>query len=204
MNQLVVLSCLIGFVICGPGWNKSGMGGMDGKRGKGHKGMLPFLQNATDQQKNDFMNIVRNQTLTKADIKTQTEQWAANIGGTVQSSFTEFEANMTRWKQESRQNQTNIINQLPAQLQTLQAIQDDMSLTKAQERDQIMQFFGNMTDRNLARAVKFMSMVGMRPMGPRGSPMKGGKGDMKWGMMNKRGPMGMENNDKDESADPEF
>ncbi|CAJ0582317.1 unnamed protein product, partial [Mesorhabditis spiculigera] len=196
MQKLFFVCCLAGLALAGPGWGGKGRGGGGKHGGRGGRGgpMLPFLRNVTEEQRTSFFAIVRNDNLTKADVKTQTEQWAANIGGETQTIFTEFEANMTKWREEAVQNRTNILNELPAQLQKIQAIQDDQTLTRSQERQQIQAVYQNITDFGLMRAVKFFSGFGMKPHGPHGGP-KGFK------MMGKKGgPMmngSQENDDMD-------
>ncbi|CAJ0569548.1 unnamed protein product, partial [Mesorhabditis spiculigera] len=177
MQKLFFVCCLAGLALAGPGWGGKGRGGGGKHGGRGGRGgpMLPFLRNVTEEQRTSFFAIVRNDNLTKADVKTQTEQWAANIG---------------------RRDPDHLhrVRSQHDQLQKIQAIQDDQTLTRSQERQQIQAIYQNITDFGLMRAVKFFSGFGMKPHGPHGGP-KGFK------MMGKKGgPMmngSQENDDMD-------
>ena len=53
-------------------------GGGFGRHG-GRGGGPPFLRNLTQDQRQAFFEIIKNETLTKAEIQTQLNAWAANI-----------------------------------------------------------------------------------------------------------------------------
>ncbi|CAJ0601870.1 unnamed protein product [Cylicocyclus nassatus] len=126
---------------------------------------------------------LRNMTITIAQQKKEIEEWAQK--NNVAEQVAEFNANMTRLKDEVRHNVTQLVNELPQALQRINEILDNEEQTPIE----LFQALRNLTKENppLYHLAKFANDMFMRPPhrpwggfrgreGRRGSPFGPGKG----------------------------
>uniref|UniRef100_A0A0K0F3I5 DUF148 domain-containing protein n=1 Tax=Strongyloides venezuelensis TaxID=75913 RepID=A0A0K0F3I5_STRVS len=113
--------------------------GMGGEMGMHH--MLPFLMGASQQDIQSFMDIMKNQALTKTEAQTAEDAWASTKNETVQSLYNAFKSNKIAKMQEMK----NTINEKTSSLSdsakqivnNIQSVMENMSITKADEHSQI-------------------------------------------------------------------
>ncbi|GMR45555.1 hypothetical protein PMAYCL1PPCAC_15750 [Pristionchus mayeri] len=103
----------------------------------------PFLQNVTRQAVFEYYQIFQNRNLTKAQITSAVGNWSTTYN--VADQVAAFDREVEQMKQESRQNVTSAIQELPATLNQIYSIMDDQSLPPAQEQQKIGQIFSNLT-----------------------------------------------------------
>ncbi|CAJ0945762.1 unnamed protein product, partial [Mesorhabditis belari] len=129
--------------------------------------IFPFLKNTTAEQKKDFYTIIANTTATKGEKKTAADNWAQNIGGDVQTSYTEFQANLSKIQTETRANVSRIISELPNELTEVYKILDDQTVTEKQEIENLIKFYNSIADPEMKSALQFI-LAPRFPLGPRG------------------------------------
>ncbi|CAJ0957285.1 unnamed protein product, partial [Mesorhabditis belari] len=189
--------------------------------GGGRGGSLPFLQGLSQQQMQQYYQLDQAQNITKAQIDQQITQWASNIGGQTLQLYNQFEANVTRFKNQVNQNRTRILQQLPTVVNRLQTFFDNQQITPAQERQQVQEYLRSLNDPALAGIAMKIAMLGKEghdehmggpkggmgmggmgggPRGGMGGPMMGGQGGQggqggfgQGGMNGMNGNMGMNN-----------
>ncbi|PIC36275.1 hypothetical protein B9Z55_015334 [Caenorhabditis nigoni] len=208
-TAIIFFSITLATVFAGPR-GPGGPGGFGGPGGRGRHGppMPPFLQNVTDEGRQAFFDIMRNQNLTIADMESQTATWAQTYG--VSDIYTQFEANMTAHKNEVQQNVTQVVSQLSAAQTALESVMNN----KNQTRQQMKEAIDNLKTQYPQEIPALFFISGqfrrgpMGPMGPggrRGGPggrrggdsgemmgMGGGRGmRMGGGMGGRRGPDSM-------------
>uniref|UniRef100_A0A0N4ZXH9 DUF148 domain-containing protein n=1 Tax=Parastrongyloides trichosuri TaxID=131310 RepID=A0A0N4ZXH9_PARTI len=153
-------------------WGGGGAGGPGGHGGR--HGMLPFLQGASDADKQSFMDIMKNKDLTKADAQTQEDAWAASKNSTVQDLYNQFKTNktamMTQMKADIKSKTASLSSTAQQIVTDIEAIIDDQSITRAQEHEKIKAILdaASTTDKDALK-----SIMPMHGMGGHGEDMSG-------------------------------
>lgn len=83
MNSAVFILAIVGAVLCGPGGDngRGGRGGPGARGGPGgHHGGPPFLQNVTDEARQEFFSILHNKNETTEQHKAELLTWAEKYG----------------------------------------------------------------------------------------------------------------------------
>ncbi|KJH46109.1 hypothetical protein DICVIV_07841 [Dictyocaulus viviparus] len=126
MNTILLI-----FVIIGSAWCDSGRWG--GHAGYGRRGPSgrppppPYLKNLTEKAQDEYMKIVSNMRTTIAQQKEEVMKWAAQYN--VEEQVKEFNANMTKLKNEVKQNVTDMVSQLPAGVKKFSDLMDNENQT---------------------------------------------------------------------------
>ncbi|KHJ79415.1 hypothetical protein OESDEN_20939 [Oesophagostomum dentatum] len=149
MKSTVIILAIVGAALCqggfggpgGPGGQK-GPGGKGGSEGRGERGsggrggkghhphtppLLPFLHNVTDDARKEYFDIMRNENLTVAQQKVKINEWGDKYK--VLDQVKEFDKNLTKLKNEVKQNVTKLIGQLSEALVNMSAIVDNENQT---------------------------------------------------------------------------
>ncbi|KHJ94657.1 hypothetical protein OESDEN_05405 [Oesophagostomum dentatum] len=146
----------------GPG-GVGGFGGMDGRGpppfGPRPPPPPPYLHNLTSEAQMEYFDIMRNMTLTIADQKQQVLDWGKKYN--IENEVQEFEADMTRVRQEVKQNVTQLISELADAYNKLSALMDNEDQTLAE----LSQAIHNLTQENppVYRVLQFATDLFMRP-----------------------------------------
>jgi len=122
-----------------------GFGGGFGRHGAGSG----FFSNLTSEQRQAFFNITKNGNLTKSQIKSQLDNWAASIGGDTQIRYTNFTTQMQQKITEGQQRMEQKLANNTAALQVYQqieAVQNNQDITRTQECDQVRSILNSTTD----------------------------------------------------------
>ncbi|VDO31595.1 unnamed protein product [Heligmosomoides polygyrus] len=96
MNSAVFILAIVGAVLCGPGGDngRGGRGGPGARGGPGgHHGGPPFLQNVTDEARQEFFSILHNKNETTEQHKAELLTWAEKYG--ILDQVQPFAANLT-------------------------------------------------------------------------------------------------------------
>ncbi|KHJ94504.1 hypothetical protein OESDEN_05565 [Oesophagostomum dentatum] len=192
MKSTVIIFAIIGAVLCHRGFDgfggsegqerSGGRGGSEGRGGRGHGGRggrghhphgpppPPYLRNVTDDARKEFFDIRRNDNLTIAQQKEKINEWGAKYN--ILDQVQEFDKNMTKFKNEVKQNVTKLIGQLSVALEKMSAILDDEDQTPKEMFSAIR----NLTEQDppLYHVLRFANDQFMKRRGPRGG--RGGKG----------------------------
>uniref|UniRef100_A0A0N5A4Q3 DUF148 domain-containing protein n=1 Tax=Parastrongyloides trichosuri TaxID=131310 RepID=A0A0N5A4Q3_PARTI len=165
----------------GPG-NMNRGGGRKGPGGQ--HGMLPFLQGLDQEAVQSFFEIVKDEDLTKAEIQTKEDAWAATQNQTVQDIYNEFKTNRTAHIEEMKTNITSSIASLSESAQKIvtdiQAILEDQTITRKEEQEKIKAIIEAASKEDLESIKSVVPLPGM-----------GGRGGME-GPGGMGGPGGME------------
>uniref|UniRef100_A0AC35TM33 DUF148 domain-containing protein n=1 Tax=Rhabditophanes sp. KR3021 TaxID=114890 RepID=A0AC35TM33_9BILA len=152
-------------------------GGENGRRGHhGHKGgfpPLPFLRGLNKTDVREFLDIRRNDTNTKAQVKVQEDAWAAKQNATVQQIYNEFKSNMTtkfnEFKAQVEAAAQNLTAPAKAVFEQIKAVKENDNITMRDEHQQIRSIIDGTT-----QAIR-KELKDTLPKPPRGGP-KGPRG----------------------------
>ncbi|KAK6044313.1 hypothetical protein COOONC_18182, partial [Cooperia oncophora] len=106
---------IVSATLCHP----SGEDGRGGKGGPGGRGPPPpppppFLENVSEEAREEFFAILSNEDETITEQKKDILIWAQKYG--IEAQVQEFNTNMTKLKDELKKNVTELISALPAAL----------------------------------------------------------------------------------------
>ncbi|XGW31451.1 hypothetical protein V3C99_009982 [Haemonchus contortus] len=99
--------------------------------------MPPYLRNASEEARREYRKIMSNDTMTIAQQKKEIEEWAKR--NNVEEQVKEFNANMTKHRDEVRKNVTSLINFLSKALEQSSKILDDENQTRPQMKEKMRQ-----------------------------------------------------------------
>uniref|UniRef100_A0AC34GPK7 SXP/RAL-2 family protein Ani s 5-like cation-binding domain-containing protein n=1 Tax=Panagrolaimus sp. ES5 TaxID=591445 RepID=A0AC34GPK7_9BILA len=156
----------------------SGHGGPGGPMG-GPGGPFKELEKGlTEEQKTQLQAIFKNDAATKQQMQDSLKSFFDGVGGDASTKFNEMQSKMETMKSEMETKINEAIASLSDGAKSLatqmKTIHDNMSLTPAQERDQIKALFEGASDeiKKELKSAKGQFMQGM--MGPGGPGPMGG------------------------------
>ncbi|CAJ0601867.1 unnamed protein product [Cylicocyclus nassatus] len=185
MNKALAILALIGIaVLAQPDFNDfqaetrgtggrwgGGPGGRPGRRPHGPP-PPPFLRDVNEVARSEYFAILKDMNKTITQQKQEINTWAEKYG--ISDKVKEFEANMTRFKEEIKENVTELVSQLPQAVQRVSDIMDNEDQTPRE----VFKNLRKLTEENpnLFRLAKFAADIFMKPRGPRGGPRGGTRG----------------------------
>ncbi|KAK6040121.1 hypothetical protein COOONC_22375 [Cooperia oncophora] len=195
MNTDLILFALMGVALCGTG-RRSDRGDGGGERkggpdrerggGMGPLGLMglpppPYLKSVNEEARREFIAIITKTDLTLRQQKEAVSQWARKFD--IEEQVEDFNANITRFKGEIRQNLTDLIFALPSVAQQFSAVLDNEDQTAAEKGKIARGFEGG---KSSARYFQVFSVLkfAMGQLLPRHGPSKEGR-------MQSRGRKGM-------------
>ncbi|PIO64954.1 hypothetical protein TELCIR_13396 [Teladorsagia circumcincta] len=99
----------------------------------GHGRPLPrYLNYVSDEARKEYYGILSNNDRTIAQQKQDIADWAEKYG--VEKQVDEFNANMTKVKEEIKRNVTNLIDDLPSAHERFSKIMENEDQTRAERR----------------------------------------------------------------------
>uniref|UniRef100_A0A0N5AHF1 DUF148 domain-containing protein n=1 Tax=Syphacia muris TaxID=451379 RepID=A0A0N5AHF1_9BILA len=122
---------------------------------------LPFLRNLTQEQRQSFFEIVSNRNLTKAEVRTQLQQWANNVGGNMTEQLNEFDQKRQETKQRADEKFNEIIANVTSLAQQVKQIKDNMQITMSEEFEQIKKLFDEQS-MSVMKAFKAVEMAAFK------------------------------------------
>lgn len=153
-----------------------GRGGGDRHGGKKHHRPppLPFLKGLNKTDVKEFLDIRRNENLTKAEVGKEEDAWASKHNSTIQEIYNEFKVNRTKFEAEIKANITkaaaNLSTDAKVVFEKLEAVKDDQNISYREEHQQIKAILDGTTQEIRDEIRKIL------PRHPRGPGGRGGHG----------------------------
>ncbi|CAB3409636.1 unnamed protein product [Caenorhabditis bovis] len=119
-NQLAILSLFICFASISP-----------------QEQPVPFLENVTEEARQEYMKIVSNENLKISDIEAQSAKWAQDNG--VADLYNEAHKSIAAIEEEAKTNTTRMIYRLPVVYSALVAIYENKQQTPAEMSKEVEQ-----------------------------------------------------------------
>uniref|UniRef100_A0A1I7UYF5 DUF148 domain-containing protein n=2 Tax=Caenorhabditis tropicalis TaxID=1561998 RepID=A0A1I7UYF5_9PELO len=142
--------------------------------GGGPLEVAPFLRNVTTEGRKEFDSVLRNESLTIAEMETKLTALAEKYG--VTAEYTEFEANRTARLTEIRKNVTDVIGNLSTVFSSISTIYENKNQTRQGQREAVEAL--RVQYPNEVDTIQFIRehVGGGRHggHGPRGGPPRGG------------------------------
>ncbi|MFH4982043.1 hypothetical protein AB6A40_008752 [Gnathostoma spinigerum] len=128
---------------------------------KKHKLVLPFLINATQKQKDEFITIFGNNSMTRAEQNKTLGKWLHDQPGTIEKDFYEF---MDTYRSicleiQKHLSDPSIDPKLKDSFQKISNIHDDTSLTNSQMMQKISEVLRNLSPEELNKIAEIGSRV---------------------------------------------
>uniref|UniRef100_A0A0N4ZLQ0 DUF148 domain-containing protein n=1 Tax=Parastrongyloides trichosuri TaxID=131310 RepID=A0A0N4ZLQ0_PARTI len=122
------------------------------KMGKhfGKHRMPPFLEGLSSEEKNQFLDIMKNKNLTKKEIHDLEDDWADKQSEDIRKAYNEFKANRTSHIAEMKDRVKSKVSSLPTFLQDtaskIESLLDNQNISRSYERKVIEDIFKNLTN----------------------------------------------------------
>uniref|UniRef100_A0A915AQC7 SXP/RAL-2 family protein Ani s 5-like cation-binding domain-containing protein n=1 Tax=Parascaris univalens TaxID=6257 RepID=A0A915AQC7_PARUN len=135
-----------------------------------HSWVPDFLKNIASDGVDNFCDIVMNENLTKAEAEQELSQWAENQGGEVREQFDNYlEGERQKWNN-LQQKMHELIGNVTHFFTEVENLRDDMTLTKREERQNLLDLFAA-TDRTVLSLAERLGeeasfLVGEHQRGP--------------------------------------
>uniref|UniRef100_A0AC34F6H0 SXP/RAL-2 family protein Ani s 5-like cation-binding domain-containing protein n=1 Tax=Panagrolaimus sp. ES5 TaxID=591445 RepID=A0AC34F6H0_9BILA len=169
-------------------------GGFGGGRGGGHHHGFggPFgalTSNLTQEQRQQLKDIMKNDNVTKQQTQDSLRSFFEGIGGDALTRFTEMQTQMESFKAQFSNftANANLSDAAKTLLTQVQAVKDNMQITRAQEKEQIKALFDGASD-EVKQELKSLKHGGGRRGGFGGS--MGGFGGQQGGFGGQQGGFG--------------
>uniref|UniRef100_A0A0N5A6J1 DUF148 domain-containing protein n=1 Tax=Parastrongyloides trichosuri TaxID=131310 RepID=A0A0N5A6J1_PARTI len=127
---------------------------------------FPFLQGLNKTNVRSFLDIRRNESLTKAEIQEEEDKWASRQNQTVQNVYNEFKANRTAQIEKIKSDVESKLSSLSESAQRIvQEIEDVLekqNITQSEERQEIKEIINNATKSDLKALKSLIPIIQIR------------------------------------------